>query len=79
MVTKKIQQSQQKQKHCYGSRNRAQCCKNFAVGDVALSRNLRARGLNEKYVGPYSVIDVNGTSSEIELLDNKKKKVVHEC
>ena len=36
MVTKKIQQSQQKQKHCYDSRNRAQRCKDFAIGDTLL-------------------------------------------
>ena len=77
MVTKKIQQSQQKQKHCYDSRNRAQRSKDFAIGDTVILRNFRARGLDEKYVGPYLVIDVNGTSCEIESLDNKKKKVVH--
>ena len=33
--------------------------------------------MDEKYVGPYLVINVNGTSCEIESLDNKKKKVVH--
>ena len=34
--------------------------------------------MDEKYIGPYLVIGVNGSSCEIESLINKKKKVVHE-
>ena len=78
IVTEKIKQSQQRQKHCYDSRNRAQRSKGFTIGDTVLLKNFRARGLDEKYIGPYLVIGVNGSSCEIESLINKKKKVVHE-
>lgn len=77
IVSDKIKQSQQKQKRCYDSRNRTRRSKDFAIGDTVLLKNFRARGLDEKYIGPYLVIGVNGTSCEIESLANKKKKVVH--
>ena len=75
IVTEKIKLSQQRQKHCYDSRYRAQRGKGFTVGDTVLLKNCRARGLDEKYIGPYLVIGVNGSSCEIESLINKKKRL----
>ncbi|CAB3982733.1 Transposon Ty3-G Gag-Pol poly [Paramuricea clavata] len=78
IVLERIEQSQKKQKRCYDSRNRACRRKDFStIGDTVLLKNFRARGLNEKYVGPYLVVDVQDTSCEIEPLANKTRKIVH--
>ena len=77
IVIERIEQSQKKQKHCYDSRNRAQRSKGFTIGDTVLLKNFRARGLDEKYVGPYLVVSIRDTSCEIESLANKTRKVVH--
>ena len=77
IVMERIEQSQKKQKRCYDSRNRACRSKDFTIGDTVLLKNFRARGLDEKYVGPYLVVDVQDTSCEIESLANKTRKTVH--
>ena len=51
--------------------------KGFTIGDTVLLKNFRARGLDEKYVGPYLVVSIRDTSCEIESLANKTRKVVH--
>jgi hypothetical protein len=63
IVMERIEQSQKKQKRCYDSQNRA--CRrygtftcHFTIGDTVLLKNFRARGLDERYVGPYLVIRV---------------------
>jgi hypothetical protein len=75
----RIEQSQKKQKRCYDSRNRACRSKDLTIGDTERFnlKNFRARGLDEKYVGPYLVVDVQDTSCEIESLANKTRKIVH--
>ena len=67
IVIERIEQSQKKQKHCYDSRNRAQRSKGFTIGDTVLLKNFRARGLDEKYVGPYLVVGIRDTSCEYVL------------
>jgi hypothetical protein len=58
IVMERIEQSQKKQKRCYDSQNRACRSKYFTIGDTVLLKNFRARGLDEKYFGPYLVIRV---------------------
>ncbi len=77
IVIERIEQSQKKQKHCYDSRNRAQRSKGFTIGDTVPLKNFRARGLEEKYIGPYLVVGIRDTSCKIESLANKTRKVVH--
>ena len=64
---------------CYGSRYRAQLSNCFNVGGTVLLVDIRARGLHEKYTGPYLIVNVRGNDCEIEPMDNrnKKRKVVH--
>ena len=78
IVKERIEKSQQKQKQCYDLRNRSQRNKSFAVEDTVLLKNFTARRLDEKYIGPFLVVDVRDTSCEIESLANRKRKVVHE-
>ena len=79
LATKRIEKAHQKQKRCYDSRYRAQLHKCFNVGDTVLLKNFQARGLDEKYTGPYLIVNVRGNDCEIESMDNrnKKRKVVH--
>jgi hypothetical protein len=72
IVMERIEQSQKKQKR-YDSRNRACRSKDFTIEDTVLLKNFRARRLDEKYVGPYLVVDVQDTSCEIESLANKTR------
>jgi hypothetical protein len=67
----------QNQKRCYDSRSRACRSKDFTIGDTVLLKNFRARGLDEKYVGPYLAVDIQDTSCEIESLANKTRTIVH--
>ena len=47
------------------------------VGDTVLLKNFRARGLDEKYTGPYLIVNVRENDCEIESLESRKRKVVH--
>ena len=73
---KRIKESQEKQKRNYDKKYRSQT---FYVGDTVLLKKFRARGLDEKYFGPYQIIDVreNTCRCEIESLVNRKTRVVH--
>ena len=42
-----------------------------------LLKNFRARGLQEKFVGPYIIIGIQEGVCEIESLKDKKRKCVH--
>ena len=56
---------------------RAQQNKQFYVGDTVLLKNFRAQGLDEKYTGPYLIVNVRENDCEIESLESRKRKVVH--
>ena len=79
LVMKRIEQAQEKQKRNYDKRYRAKLSQSFYVGDTVLLKNFRARGLDEKYTGPYLVVGVREQtcSCELESLINKNRKVVH--
>ena len=79
LVTKRIEKAQQNQKRYYDSRYRAQLNKCFNVGNTVLLKDFRARGLDEKYTGPYLIVIVRENDCEIESMDNrnKKRKIVH--
>ena len=57
LVIKRIEKAQENQKRTYDVRYRAQQNKQFYVGDTVLLKNFRARGLDEKYTGPYLIVN----------------------
>ena len=77
LVTKRIEKAQGKQKRSYDLRYRAQQNKQFYVGDTVLLKNFRARGLDEKYIGPYLIVNIRENDCEVESLESRKRKVVH--
>ncbi len=77
LVTKRIEKAQEKQKRSYDLRYRAQQNKQFYIGDTVLLKNFRARGLDEKYMGPYLIVNIRENDCEIESLESTKRKVVH--
>ena len=77
IVTERIEKAQMKQKEKYDARNRANQSKSFHIGDIVLLKNFRTRGLQEKYVGPYIIVDVKDAVCEIESLEDKRRKIVH--
>ena len=77
LVTKRIEKAQEKQKRSYDLRYRAQQNKQFYIGDTVLLKNFRARGLDEKYMGPYLIVNIRENDCEIESLESRKRKVVH--
>eukprot|EP00794_Sanderia_malayensis_P006722 gene6722-7482_t len=48
--------AQQKQKKLYDARNRVESKKDFVAGDLVLLRNQRARGLDDKFIGPFEIV-----------------------
>ena len=77
LVTQRIEKAQGKQKRNYDSRYRAQQNKQFCIGDTVLLKNFRARGLDEKYTGPYIIVNIRENDCEIQSLESRKRKVVH--
>ncbi|CAB3986622.1 Transposon Ty3-G Gag-Pol poly [Paramuricea clavata] len=77
LVTKRIEKAQEKQKRSYDLRYRAQQNKRFYMGDTVLLKNFRARGLDEKYTGPYIIVNIRENDCEIESLESRKRKVVN--
>ena len=77
LVIKRIEKAQENQKRTYDLRYRAQQNKQFYVGDTVLLKNFRARDLDEKYTGPYLIVNVRENDCEIESLESGKRKVVH--
>ena len=77
LVTQRIEKAQGKQKCNYDSRYRAQQNKQFCIKDTVLLKNFRARGLDEKYTGPYIIVNLRENDCEIQSLESRKRKVVH--
>ena len=71
LVIKRIEKAQENQKRTYDLRYRAQQNKQFYVGDTVLLKNFRARGLDEKYTGPYLIVNVRENDCEIERLRDR--------
>ena len=42
-----------------------------------LLKNFRTRGLQERYIGPYIIVDVKDAVCELESLEDKRRKIVH--
>ena len=76
-VIENIEKAQDKQKRNYDERFRAKRSSKFQIGDFVLLRNFRARGLDEKYKGPYQIIKLMNADCEVRSLENNKTKVVH--
>ena len=47
---------------------------NHSLGRGVAAYTYLARGFDEKYIGPYLVIDICESNCEIESLENKKRK-----
>ena len=77
LVVDRIEKAQEKQKRNYDSNYNTKKNKNFVVGEVVLLKNFRARGLDEKYLGPYRIVSVIEEDCEIESIENGKRKFVH--
>ena len=77
LVIKRIEKAQENRKRTYDLRYRAQQNKQFYAGDTVLLKNFRARGLDEKYTGPYLIVNARENDCEIESLESRKRKVVH--
>eukprot|EP00794_Sanderia_malayensis_P004998 gene4998-5655_t len=77
IVIERLKKAQQKQKRNYDSKYRSQQSKIFHIGDTVLLKNFRARGLEEKFIGPYIIVRVQEGNYEIESLKDKKRKIVH--
>ena len=67
---------QQKQKN-YDSKYRSKQSNAFCIGDRVLLKNFRARGLQGKFIGPYTIVAIPEGDYEIESLKDKKRKIVH--
>eukprot|EP00794_Sanderia_malayensis_P002500 gene2500-2883_t len=77
IVIERLKKAQQKQKRNYDSKYSSQQSKIFHIGDTVLLKNFRARGLEEKFIGPYIIVRVQEGNYEIESLKDKKRKIVH--
>ncbi len=77
IVVEKLKKAQEKQKHDYDSKYRSRQSKSLNIGDTVLLKNFRARGLQQKFVGPYLIVGIREGNCEIESLVDKKRKVVH--
>eukprot|EP00794_Sanderia_malayensis_P014624 gene14624-16139_t len=77
IVIERLKKAQQKQKRNYDSKYCSQQSKIFHIGDTVLLKNFRARGLEEKFIGPYIIVGVQEGNYEIESLKDKKRKIVH--
>eukprot|EP00112_Aurelia_sp_Birch-Aquarium-sp1_P013200 Seg2794.1 transcript_id=Seg2794.1/GoldUCD/mRNA.D3Y31 product="hypothetical protein" protein_id=Seg2794.1/GoldUCD/D3Y31 len=77
IVVEKLKKAQQKQKKNYDIKHRSRKSKAFNIGDTVLLKNFRARGLQEKFIGPYMIIGIQEGDYEIESMKDKKRKIVH--
>ncbi len=77
IVVEKLKKAQQKQKKNYDIKHRSRQSKAFNIGDTVLLKNFRARGLQEKFIGPYMIIGIQEGDYEIESMKDKKRKIVH--
>ena len=77
IVVERLKKAQQKQRKNYDSKYRSKQSKAFRIGDTVLLKNFRARGLQEKFIGPYVIVKIQEGDYEIESLKDKKRKVVH--
>ena len=77
IVIERLKKAQQKQKRNYDSKYRSRQSKAFNIGDTVLLKNFRARGLQEKFIGPYVIVGIQEGDYEIESMKDKKRKIVH--
>ena len=76
-VANRIERVQEKQRRNYDKTFKTEKSMSFNEGDIVLYKNFRASGLDEKYHGPFKVINVMKPNCEIESLATGLKKVVH--
>ena len=69
--------AQEKQKKLYDARHRVESKKDFYAGDLVLLRDQRARGLDNKFIGPFEIVTTLDSSCLIRSLDTQKLKTVH--
>ena len=77
-VTERVEKAQKRQKREYDSRYKVARSIEFRLGDLVFLKDNRARGLSQKYIGPFQIVKVmNGTYEIQSLRDNKSKVVNH--
>ena len=73
----KAKLSSDKQKKAYDERFRTGKSKRLMPGDTVMLLDNTARGLSEKYIGPFMIVDIVNSNCQIRSLLNGKEKRVH--
>ena len=76
-VNNKLKSAQEKQKKDYDERFKTVKSKRLMPGDTVMLLDNTSRGLSEKYIGPFMIIDTVNSNCQIRLLLNGKQKQVH--
>jgi len=73
----KAKLSSDKQKKAYDERFRTGKSKRLMPGDTVMLLDNTSRGLSEKYIGPFMIVDIVNSNCQIRSLLNGKEKRVH--
>ena len=76
-VNSKLKSVQNKQKKAYDERFRTGKSKRLMPGDTVMLLDNTSRGLSEKYIGPFMIVDIVNSNCQIRSLLNGKEKRVH--
>ena len=76
-VSTRLEKAQERQKRGYDTRYKSVKADEFQVGDLVLLRDHRARGLSQKYKGPFQIVKVMNGTYEIQSLHDNKCKIVN--
>ena len=76
-VSRKLECVQEKQKKAYDERFKTAKSKPLLPGDTVMLVDNTSRGLAERYIGPFMIIEADGSNCQIRSLLNGKEKRVH--
>ena len=76
-ISERLEKAQEKQKRGYDTRYRSAQADEFQLGDLVLLKDHRARGLSQKYTGPFQIVKVMNGTYQIQSLRDSKCKIVN--